>query len=338
MKSYFNRRSAIFLLVILIGGWLLYHRQQIHNVSDAWRLAAQQWSDLTAAADGSWLTVSTGDPTATDRNPGTIRIASFNLHHYGNAKARRSHVLDYYTKIIRQFDLVAIQGIRTDDTNVIAQLIDTVNRQGGHYAIMTSPRQGRTRAKQQYAFIFDTRRVQSLGRPYVVADPEDLLQRPPFVGWFRTVGVPEQQAFTFSLVNCHIDMDMAEEEWRYMVNLLRAVRQDGRREDDVILTGTLYAGDDELTPLLAGSGWNWLIRDQTTLTEGIGAADNFILDPQATVEFTGRSGVLDFLRQYNLNVSQALEVSEHLPVWAEFFVEEGRSSGLVAQESAAAIR
>ena len=37
----------------------------------------------------------------------------------------------------------------------------------------------------------------------------------------------------------------------------------------------------------------------------------------STCEYAGRSGVFDFMRKYNLTLDQAMQVSDHLPVWAE---------------------
>jgi hypothetical protein len=53
----------------------------------------------------------------------------------------------------------------------------------------------------------------------------------------------------------------------------------------------------------------------------------------ATQEFTGRGGVFDLIREYNLTVDEALEVSDHLPVWAEFSIYEGGQPGRFADDS-----
>lgn len=342
MKANFNPRSLLFVLIIVVGGWLLFHRDEIHNVSDAFQVASRQFGSLTAQSSNLLTSAPLVGPaaSATDsqRPPGLLRVASFNLHNYGLAKSKRFHVMEFYGRIIRQFDIVAVQGIRTDDTNVIAALMDHVNRNGGQYGILTSPRVGRLTAPQQYAFIYDTRRVQPAGKPYVVSDPDALLNRPPFVGWFRCLGPSPERAFTFSLVNWHVEESTAEAELQHLLNLSKAVRQDGRQEDDVIVLGTLQAGDEQLAPLVAGSTFNWLVRSPSTLVDGAYQSDNLVIDGKSTVEFTGRSGVFDFLREFNLNIPQSLEVSEHLPIWAEFFVEEGRASGLVASDSSPGLR
>ncbi len=321
------------LLLILGGGWFLFHRDEIRNVSDAWQVAGRQFRAISGNSANLFPVAADDEVVSTVRSSDALRIASFNLHNYGIVKSKRFHVMEAYAKIIRQFDLVAIQGIRTEDSNVIAALLDQVNKQGGNYGILTSPRLGRQVPPLQYAFIFDTRRIQPVDKPYVVADPEGLLQRPPFVGWFRAIGPPPDQALTFSLVNWLIDASVAETESRHLVNVYQAVRQDGRQEDDVIIAGTVQFDPNELTPVLAGSNLQCLIRSVPTVVDGNWQPDNLIVDSQATVEFSGRSGNYDFLREFNLNVAQSLEISEHLPIWAEFFREEGRSSGLVASET-----
>jgi hypothetical protein len=41
--------------------------------------------------------------------------------------------------------------------------------------------------------------------------------------------------------------------------------------------------------------------------------------------------VYDFLREFNLDLeTQALQVSDHLPIWAEFSVYEGGRAGPLA--------
>ncbi len=39
-------------------------------------------------------------------------------------------------------------------------------------------------------------------------------------------------------------------------------------------------------------------------------------------EFTGRSGAVDFLRLMNMSIGEAEEISDRIPVWAEFTGDE----------------
>ncbi|NQU24306.1 MAG: hypothetical protein HQ567_23740 [Candidatus Nealsonbacteria bacterium] len=49
------------------------------------------------------------------------------------------------------------------------------------------------------------------------------------------------------------------------------------------------------------------------------------------VEHTGTCGVFDLMAEFGLSVDEALEVSDHLPVWAEFSVRESTVVGPVAR-------
>jgi deoxyribonuclease-1-like protein len=58
--------------------------------------------------------------------------------------------------------------------------------------------------------------------------------------------------------------------------------------------------------------------------------DNIIFDRRATVEFTGKWGVLDLMKEFGLTEKAALEVSDHCPVWAEFSAYEGQVAPTIA--------
>ena len=55
--------------------------------------------------------------------------------------------------------------------------------------------------------------------------------------------------------------------------------------------------------------------------------DNIVLHAPSTSEFTGRWGVYDVQRLHNLTMDQALQVSDHLPIWAEFSIYESTVPG-----------
>ena len=56
----------------------------------------------------------------------------------------------------------------------------------------------------------------------------------------------------------------------------------------------------------------------------------------ATSEYMGRWGVFDLMAEYGLTRDEALRVSDHLPVWAEFSVYE--ATGPVASRPAVQTR
>ena len=66
--------------------------------------------------------------------------------------------------------------------------------------------------------------------------------------------------------------------------------------------------------------------------------DNIITDQRATGEFTGNWGVLDLMAEFDLTEDQAIKVSDHLPVWAEFSVTEAGSGELLGSRPGSGMR
>lgn len=260
-----------------------------------------------------------------------IRIASFNLQAFGETKLGKPHVIDVIARIIRQYDIVAIQEVRSRSQDALPRLVDAVNASGAQYDFVIGPRLGRTSSKEQYAFVFDRATVEvDRNQTYTVEDPDDVLHREPLVAWFRVRGPPTSEAFTFSLVNIHVDPDDVRREVNVLDDIFRAVRNDGREEDDVILVGDLNTDDRHLGQLGQSAAIVAAISGVPTTVRGSSQLDNILFDGPSTKEFTGRAGVFDFLREYNFTLEQALEISDHLPVWAEFSAFEGGLPGQVA--------
>ena len=153
-------------------------------------------------------------PSATDAPAdGTIRIASYNIQVFGTSKMGKPHVMDILAKVVRRFDIVAIQEIRSVDQTILPRFVDLINAEGAKYDYVIGPRLGRTSSKEQYAFVYDTNRIElDQGSVYTVNDPQDLLHREPLVARFRVRGPPPEKAFTFQLADIHTDPDETDTE------------------------------------------------------------------------------------------------------------------------------
>jgi endonuclease/exonuclease/phosphatase family metal-dependent hydrolase len=318
MKRFWIQCAAIAVLVC--GGWYLLNHRQIRNWNDAVQLAESQWRRL-----GGQIV----SPPAF--NPPALRIASFNVQTFSNAKTRNEDVLQCLVHIVREFDVVAIQELRGEDTANLQSFVDAVNADRRNYALVASDPIGRGRHFERYAFLFDKDRLILDGsHAYMVGDPDDVLRREPLVGWFRAAGVEANRAFTFSLVNVHLDSRQPQREVEYLADLFRAIRGDGRGEDDVILAGDFNVDAQRMMKLRERSGLACLITEGATNVRHTRQFDNLLVDPIASSEFSGRSGVYDFLKVFNLTVDQAIAISDHLPVWAEFSAVEGFPGNLTA--------
>jgi endonuclease/exonuclease/phosphatase family metal-dependent hydrolase len=305
--------QVVLAVVALVGGWFIF---QI-LASNGFKLPGL---DLRGGS-----TLSSALPP---RGGETIRIATWNIQVFGEAKLSDQAAMQTIVAIIKNFDLVAIQEVRAQNQMVLAQLVGLLNADGRHqYDYVLGPRLGRSSSKEQYAFVFDTATIEvDRNRTYTIDDPDDLLHREPLMGWFRARLSPElqSQAFTFSLVNIHTDPDEVDRELNALDDVFFAVQGDGRNEDDVILLGDVNVNEKHLGELGQIDGLTWVVENTPTNTKLTAQYDNIFFHSAATPEFTGGRGVLDFMRAYNLSMAeQAERVSDHLPVWAEFSVYEG---------------
>lgn len=322
---------ALFLGIILLGlGWLAFKTLGPEGIKEKIKEGLSQLmtkEDFQKAPPVS--------PTD------AIKIASFNIQVFGEKKLSNPGVVDVLVKVCRHFDIIAIQEIRAEQQNVLPLFVQELNRDGSRYNFVIGPRLGRTPSKEQYAYIFDTDSIEvDRNQLYTLEDPDDLLHREPLVALFRVRGLPPEQAFTFKLVNIHTDPDEVVKEINVLDDVFYAIRdKDGIPEDDVIILGDLNTDEKHLGELGSIPNLGHVIAGHATNTRGTHQYDNILFDSRATVEFTGRGGVFDFMREYNLSLDDALLVSDHLPVWAEFSVfEGGRPPEVAGRETAPAAR
>ncbi len=265
----------------------------------------------------------------------SIRLASFNIQTFGSTKAAKPHVMSVLVDVASKFDVLAIQEIRSQQGDYLMRsFVEKINAASGrHFDYVIGPRLGRTNSKEQYAFVFDTASVEiDRYHVYTLRDPDDLLHREPLVGHFRVRGPPPEQAFTFTLVNIHTDPDEAEEEVDVLADAYRVIRQASQGEDDIIILGDFNVPGPRFDIRRFGRlgelpGIRILIHDKPTNTAGSKLYDNFVIHGPSTVEFTGRSDVFDIHGVYNLSEQQTLDVSDHLPIWAEFSLYENGPQG-----------
>jgi len=258
----------------------------------------------------------------------TIRMATANFGPLDQAKVAKQHVAGRLVQTIRQFDLVALQGIQARDPGLLVQLLEQTNTGGRHYDFAVAPQVGREPTRQYNAFVFDNDTIEIDRRTVVWVDNRaGQFADPPLVAAFRCRGPAPNEAFTYTAINVQISPERTAEELAILAKVYRAVRDDGRNEDDIILMGTLGTDEEHLGPLAVLPNVCSAVSATPTTLRGMRGVDNILFDRRATCEFSHRSGVLDLVRQFNLSPREAAEVADHLPVWAEFSVFEGGQAG-----------
>lgn len=253
-----------------------------------------------------------------------LRIASWALDGFGPTKFANHESRRALAKVIHEFDIVAIQQIASIERDLIPRLVDSINQGDTRYDFVMGESSGPNERQEQLAFIFDRRRVVvDRQQTYTVDDPDEQLTYDPLVAWFRAAEPGVSMAWTFSLVNVRIDLSRAPSEVALLPNLMTAIRQDGRREDDVVIAGLFQADDAYLTPSLAATEAFAAVRNRPTDIYGRYQTSNILFDRVTTSEHLGRGGVYDYLRRHGLSRAQAEAITSHLPVYAEFTATEG---------------
>ncbi|QDT25737.1 Endonuclease/Exonuclease/phosphatase family protein [Gimesia panareensis] len=316
IKSWKLRGLALLLIGLLSGGAIHFGGKQEQ---------VTRWVKDFISSTVSSSTPADWDATEIDlpRSDQTIRIASFNIQVFGVSKMSKPQVPQILARIIQQFDVVAIQEIRAQDQSFLDDFLNIVNTGDHRYAYIVGARQGRTASKEQYAYFYNTDRIRVNEKwTYTVIDKYDKLHRPPYVAHFQTLSPSSENPFSFTLINIHTDPDETDQELNVLDDVYRVVANDGSQEDDVILLGDLNVDDQHLGELGRVADLMWTVSKTPTNTRLSKQYDNILFSQHRSQEFTGISGVYDFKTRFKLSEKEALTVSDHLPVWAEFQITE----------------
>ena len=340
---------TVFLALIIVGGiWILLNQDRIKQAGGLSSFVSQQLSSRAGGngfvgggysspqnSSNAFRQASTREqsnrigsnqvlPSAIVRPPNRIRIASFKLTgaatHTNPAMA-----IGVVADICRRHDLVAIQEVDGHRPGWLDELTTEIARQSNGQSVYkhASDHVRVARNEPQFAFVYNAATLDlEMGHTYTVADPDNVLTREPLVGWFRTRTVPADEAFTFTVANLQFDRNHPGNEIAWLGSLYDAIRRDGRGEDDVIFVGDFKSGDRALKNTQKRFGMTWVVSDQATNTMNDAQYDNLVFNQMATLEFTGNGGVIDFLKIYNLGFRDAMSISDHMPVWAEFSASE----------------
>jgi endonuclease/exonuclease/phosphatase family metal-dependent hydrolase len=312
------------IAVLLLGGWSLLHRDEIHSPGDFFRLAGDQISRVRDRFAPSRIA------TWRAGSNEVIRIASFNIRGLDEARLGHPHLESVLARVVTSFDVVALQEVCVDDPWLLTRFLKRLGE--GQYDYVMGLPDASSSERVCNVLVYNRATIELVEqRHYTVNDPDNLIQRKPLVAWFRTRTANVQDAFTFSLVNVQLNPLSPKDELLQIGPVFRAVRSDGRGEDDVIMIGDFGVPAAHLAEATIGGGLAPLVRYVATSTAGDAQPDNVLIDSIATSEFSGEAGVLDFMKICNLTLAEAQMVSDHLPVWAEFYVHENTRPGRVAR-------
>lgn len=253
-----------------------------------------------------------------------LRIGSWALSGFGPSKLGSEHCRLNLIRMIRKYDVIALQQITARERDVMPRIVDEINEGGRTYDFVLGQPTGPADRPEQLAILFNVKRVHiDRSQTYTVADPQNRMTYDPMVAWFRAAEPSTDSAWTFSIVNVRINLTRAAAEVALLPSIFSAVRSDGRGEDDVVMLGLFQADDSYLVPQIMGADIVAAVRSTTTDIFHRHQTCNILIDQNRTSEYIGRGGPVDFLRVFNLNLDEAEAVSSHLPIFAEFSATEG---------------
>ncbi len=260
-----------------------------------------------------------------------VLIATWNIQHFSNRKSQRA--LQYIADICERFDIVALQEVKTD-LRGLARLQALLP---GNYKILVSDPTGNY---ERFAFLYDKRTVISTGLVCEVGFKVPAathqgyqLHRMPYCASFRA------GRFDFVIATAHIyfgktakERQQREEEIRQLAEFIdRRARTERNKvyDRDFFVVGDFNieeAGDRFFNALVA-KGFVMPDKMRTLKTNFARDAtyDKIVWVNRPSFSFSGKLKVVPFgqvLFQDKNPKGGKSQISDHLPVWAEFKINK----------------
>ncbi|HEX2871624.1 MAG TPA: endonuclease/exonuclease/phosphatase family protein [Polyangiaceae bacterium] len=268
-----------------------------------------------------------GEPSGTGGvgNTPTVRLTTFNIQNFGPTKLTRPEVMAELVEIVRRYPFVAVQEISDVNQQVPGAFLEMINSNGASYEMLLSPRSGQQpddkTYQEQYAFYYDASVMEPLSPGQLYDDSaQDYFVREPYVAQFEVI----DGGFTFVAITVHTQPDNAVAEIGHLEGVVAWAQDQYPSEDDFIILGDLNAGCSYASPAeldllgLRSSDHVWLVPDtaDTNLAMSACAYDRIIVTSTTQTNYYGEWGV-------DSSFTNTM-VSDHWPVWAEFWAVERR--------------
>ena len=256
-----------------------------------------------------------------------LLIATWNIEQFSNRHTNRA--IQYIADICERFDIIALQEVKTD-----LRGLERLQRMlPGNYRILVSDPTGN---HERFAFLYDKRSVYPTGLAsdigFNVPAKTHMgyqLHRMPYCASFRA------ERFDFVIATAHIyygrtkaERDQRREEIQQMVDFIHRRTRAGRGkvfDRDFFVVGDLNVEkhDDPFFDALVSRGFQ-MPDGMNSLTTNFGRSKTF--DKIAWVNrkqfrHTGEFNVVPFYKALFQDMNPKggnAEISDHLPLWAEF--------------------
>ncbi|XP_030062442.1 deoxyribonuclease gamma [Microcaecilia unicolor] len=257
-----------------------------------------------------------------------IKICSFNVQSFGEAKITKPEVVEVIVKVISRCDIMLLMEIKDSNNKAFLFLLSKLNSHAGganEYNAIISQRLGRNTYKEQYAFIYRKKMV-AVKQTYQYLDlqpgDEDAFSREPYVVWFKC---PKTAVKEFVIIPLHTTPEASVREIDELYDVYLDVKQKWKTSN-IIFIGDFNA-DCGYVPkkqwknirLRAQQDFVWLIgdnNDTTVRTTTNCAYDRIVVHGEKLLNsiVPDSTAIFNFKEAFGLSEVQALAVSDHFPV------------------------
>ncbi|XP_073210926.1 deoxyribonuclease gamma isoform X2 [Lepidochelys kempii] len=237
----------------------------------------------------------------------SIKICSFNVRSFGEAKSARPEVLDVIVKVISRCDIMLLMEIKDNSNKICPLLIEKLN---GSNVVSV---------KETYQY------------PDIQPGDVDAFSREPFVVWFKS---PKTVVKEFVIIPQHTTPETAVREIDELYDVYLDVKQRWKSKNFIFL-GDFNAGCGYVPKkhwknirLRTHSEFVWLIGDKndTTVRNSTNCAyDRIVIQGEKLISAVvpNSADIIDFQKAFGMTGEQALEVSDHFPVAFELKTARG---------------
>ena len=277
-----------------------------------------------------------------DRN---LLIATFNIREFG-ARKRKGFAINALAEICSRFDIIAIQELRSN----LGDLKRLLGVLGPYWKVVFNDPAGAAMNKgndERFAYIYDGRIVRFTGMAAELMVSDDFLGaagvpetdmsvpwRTPYMASFRASN------FDFMLLTVHIQWNSSGGITARAKEIEMITRWVGQRQDDAKLYDPdIFVLGDFNIPGLRSKTFKALeahgltvpnkLRSIRTNLKKNAHYDQIAYYKDNTDCEIGKAGVVDFYDAFfsaempeNEHRAMTFQVSDHLPLWAEFAIKE----------------
>lgn len=261
-------------------------------------------------------------------NSTAISLVSWNIRHLGRTKTEDD--IHQIANLLRNFDIVAIQEVVAKDpagAQAVAKIVDELNRMGTQwdYQISDPTNSPTVYHSERYAFLWKPSRVKIVHRAYLDKELEDICYREPFIAAFKAKG----KSTPFYVVNYHSRKynDKPEEEIIHFIDYPERLQS-----NRILIAGDFNLNENHAVwrPIYHKGFQNALFNQKTTLKVKCKNSD-YLAHSIDNIYFTPgiekiRAESIDFIENCE-NLERAREISDHLPVFIQFQINEKDSHG-----------